>query len=76
VKEAKRALKKSKTILQMDELKCRKRVLRRLEYASVADVIETKGNNALHLKHPNNCKSVKRALNKFIFVSQVEWRAK
>jgi len=44
VKEAKRALKKSKTILQMDELKCRKRVLRRLEYASVADVIETKGN--------------------------------
>uniref|UniRef100_H2ZE12 RNA helicase n=1 Tax=Ciona savignyi TaxID=51511 RepID=H2ZE12_CIOSA len=43
VKEAKRALKKARTILQMDELKCRKRVLRRLGYATMSDVIETKG---------------------------------
>ena len=30
IKEAKKELKKAQTIMQMDELKCRKRVLRRL----------------------------------------------
>ncbi|XP_076812190.1 exosome RNA helicase MTR4-like [Clavelina lepadiformis] len=49
VKEAKRALKRARTILQMDELKCRKRVLRRLGYATVADVIETKGRVACEI---------------------------
>nr|CAB3266089.1 superkiller viralicidic activity 2-like 2 [Phallusia mammillata] len=49
VKEAKRELKKSRTILQMDELKCRKRVLRRLDYATVSDVIETKGRVACEI---------------------------
>jgi len=43
IKETKKKLKKARTILQMDELKCRKRVLRRLGYATDADVIETKG---------------------------------
>jgi len=33
----------------MDELKCRKRVLRRLEYCSAADVIELKGRVACEL---------------------------
>uniref|UniRef100_H2ZE09 Exosome RNA helicase MTR4 n=2 Tax=Ciona savignyi TaxID=51511 RepID=H2ZE09_CIOSA len=49
VKEAKRALKKARTILQMDELKCRKRVLRRLGYATMSDVIETKGRVACEI---------------------------
>ena len=47
IKEKKKELKKARTILQMDELKCRKRVLRRLGYATVADVIETKGHDFL-----------------------------
>ncbi|MEQ2202885.1 hypothetical protein XENOCAPTIV_019122, partial [Xenoophorus captivus] len=43
VRTAKRELKKARTVLQMDELKCRKRVLRRLGFASPSDVIEMKG---------------------------------
>ncbi|XP_071953864.1 exosome RNA helicase MTR4-like [Antedon mediterranea] len=43
IKEAKKELKKVKTVIKMDELKCRKRVLRRLGYATSADVIEVKG---------------------------------
>ena len=35
IKNAKKELKKAKTILQMDELKCRKRVLRRLVFYCV-----------------------------------------
>lgn len=49
IKEAKKQLKKAQTILQMDELKCRKRVLRRLGYATMADVIETKGRVACEI---------------------------
>ena len=49
IKESKKKLKKARTILQMDELKSRKRVLRRLGYATVADVIETKGRVACEI---------------------------
>lgn len=46
---AKADLRKAKSLLQMDELKCRKRVLRRLGYASTDDVIEIKGRVACEL---------------------------
>ncbi|CAB3240962.1 unnamed protein product [Arctia plantaginis] len=46
---AKAELKKAKSILQMDELKKRKRVLRRLGYCTAADVIELKGRIACEL---------------------------
>lgn len=46
---AKVELKKAKSILQMDELKKRKRVLRRLGYCTSADVIELKGRIACEL---------------------------
>lgn len=49
IKSAKKDLKKAKTLLQMDELKCRKRVLRRLGYATAADVIELKGRVACEI---------------------------
>lgn len=47
--ELKADLKSAKNIIQMDELKCRKRVLRRLGYASENDVIETKGRVACEI---------------------------
>ena len=46
---AKQHLKKSKSLLQMDDLKCMKRVLRRLNYCSASDVIEIKGRIACEL---------------------------
>ncbi|XP_014207975.1 superkiller viralicidic activity 2-like 2 isoform X2 [Copidosoma floridanum] len=46
---AKADLKRAKSVLQMDELKCRKRVLRRLVYCTPADVIELKGRVACEL---------------------------
>ncbi|XP_076658457.1 exosome RNA helicase Mtr4 [Halictus rubicundus] len=49
LKQAKSELKKAKSILQMDELKCRKRVLRRLAYCTASDVIELKGRVACEL---------------------------
>ncbi|XP_019620531.1 PREDICTED: superkiller viralicidic activity 2-like 2 isoform X1 [Branchiostoma belcheri] len=49
LKAAKREVKKARTIIQMDELKCRKRVLRRLGYATTADVIEMKGRVACEI---------------------------
>ncbi|XP_076635759.1 exosome RNA helicase Mtr4 [Colletes latitarsis] len=49
LKEAKLELKRAKSILQMDELKCRKRVLRRLAYCTPSDVIELKGRVACEL---------------------------
>ncbi|KAL0850985.1 hypothetical protein ABMA28_006878 [Loxostege sticticalis] len=47
--QAKAELRKAKSILQMDELKKRKRVLRRLGYCTSADVIELKGRIACEL---------------------------
>ncbi|XP_036792879.1 exosome RNA helicase MTR4 [Oncorhynchus mykiss] len=49
IKGAKRELKKARTVLQMDELKCRKRVLRRLGFATSSDVIEMKGRVACEI---------------------------
>ncbi|QQP38558.1 Superkiller viralicidic activity 2like 2like, partial [Caligus rogercresseyi] len=45
----KEELKKAKSLLQMSDLKCMKRVLRRLDYCSSADVIEMKGRIACEL---------------------------
>jgi len=49
ISESKKELKKAKTILQFDELKSRKRVLRRLGYSTLADVIEVKGRVACEI---------------------------
>ena len=49
VRQLKAELKKKRYLLQMDELKCRKRVLRRMGYATAADVIELKGRVACEI---------------------------
>ena len=49
LEEAKNELKKAKSLLQMQDLKCMKRVLRRLGYCSTSDVIEVKGRIACEL---------------------------
>lgn len=49
IKEIKKKMKKTRSLLQMDELKCRKRVLRRLGYCTSADVIEIKGRVACEI---------------------------
>jgi len=49
IKALKLDLKKKKSLLQMDELKCRKRVLRRMGYATASDVIELKGRVACEI---------------------------
>ncbi|XP_045157858.2 exosome RNA helicase MTR4-like [Mercenaria mercenaria] len=49
IKAIKAELKKKKSLLQMDELKCRKRVLRRLGYCTASDVIELKGRVACEI---------------------------
>ncbi|XP_054743075.1 exosome RNA helicase MTR4-like [Anastrepha obliqua] len=49
LKEVKTKLKEARSLLQMDELKHRKRVLRRMEYCTAADVIEFKGRVACEL---------------------------
>lgn len=48
-KAAKNSLREAKSLLQMDELKYRKRVLRRLGYCTASDVIEFKGRVACEL---------------------------
>ncbi|ESO92619.1 hypothetical protein LOTGIDRAFT_162536 [Lottia gigantea] len=49
IKVIKSELKKKKSLLQMDELKKRKRVLRRMGYATASDVIEIKGRVACEI---------------------------
>ncbi|KAG9488264.1 exosome RNA helicase MTR4 [Eleutherodactylus coqui] len=49
IRTARRELKKARTVLQMDELKCRKRLLRRMGFASSSDVIEMKGRVACEI---------------------------
>jgi len=49
IKLARKDLKQKKKVLQFEELKSRKRVLRRLEYSTTADVIETKGRVACEI---------------------------
>ncbi|KAJ3069771.1 Exosome RNA helicase MTR4, partial [Rhizoclosmatium hyalinum] len=43
IKAQKKQMKDTESILQLDELKCRRRVLRRLGYTTANDVIEMKG---------------------------------
>ncbi|XP_022659968.1 superkiller viralicidic activity 2-like 2 isoform X2 [Varroa destructor] len=49
VKQCKADIRKGKSLLQMDELKCRKRVLRRLGYCNNADIIDVKGRIACEI---------------------------
>ncbi len=49
IKELKRKIQAAHDIMQMDELKCRKRVLRRLQFTSTDDVVETKGRVACEI---------------------------
>ncbi|KAI9024145.1 antiviral helicase [Hyaloraphidium curvatum] len=49
IKNAKKLIQKSEDILQMEELKARKRVLRRLGYTSESDVVELKGRVACEI---------------------------
>ncbi|KAF2365732.1 rRNA-processing arch domain [Trinorchestia longiramus] len=49
LKVAEAELRAAKSVLQLEELKCRKRVLRRLGYATAQDVIERKGRVACEL---------------------------
>ncbi len=49
LEDAKAELKKATSLLQMSDLKCMKRVLRRLGYSTAEDVIEVKGRIACEL---------------------------
>ncbi|XP_071837928.1 exosome RNA helicase MTR4-like [Apostichopus japonicus] len=49
LKQVKAELKKAKTVVQLDELKKRKRVTRRLGFCTAADVIEIKGRTACEI---------------------------
>lgn len=49
IKNIKKQIQKSEDILQMEELKARKRVLRRLGYTSESDVVELKGRVACEI---------------------------
>ncbi|KAI8922120.1 rRNA-processing arch domain-containing protein [Powellomyces hirtus] len=49
IKESKREIHAAESVVQLDELKCRRRVLRRLGYTSAADVIEMKGRVACEI---------------------------
>ncbi|ORX78294.1 antiviral helicase [Basidiobolus meristosporus CBS 931.73] len=48
-KELKKQIQTAHSIMQLDELRCRKRVLRRLGYTNQADVIEVKGRVACEI---------------------------
>lgn len=49
IEQVHKELKEAQSLIQMDELKCRKRVLRRLGYCTAADVIEIKGRVACEI---------------------------
>lgn len=49
IKDIKKQIGTAESILQLDELKCRRRVLRRLGYTSESDVIEMKGRVACEI---------------------------
>lgn len=48
-KEVKSKLGKAQSIMQLDELRCRKRVLRQLEFTTPADIVELKGRVACEI---------------------------
>lgn len=47
--KSKADIKKARSLMQMDDLKCRKRILRRMGYCTAGEVIETKGRIACEL---------------------------
>lgn len=49
MEKLKESMEKTRSLLQMEELKCRKRVLRRLGYCTSADVLEVKGRVACEI---------------------------
>ncbi|KAI1289648.1 ATP-dependent RNA helicase mtr4 [Halotydeus destructor] len=49
LKAVRKELRQAQSLIQMDELKCRKRVLRRLGYCTATDVIEVKGRVACEI---------------------------
>lgn len=49
VKALRKRVQSTRDVLQLEELKCRKRVLRRLGFASNADVVELKGRVACEI---------------------------
>lgn len=49
VKDIKKKISAAESILHLDELKCRRRVLRRLGYTSESDIIEMKGRVACEI---------------------------
>ena len=49
LKNARSAMKKSHQLIKLDELKCRKKILRRLKYADEQDVIQLKGRVACEI---------------------------
>jgi ATP-dependent RNA helicase DOB1 len=49
LKQAKNELRQAWSLLQMEDLKCRKRVLRRLGYCNEQDIIDTKGRVACEI---------------------------
>lgn len=49
VKDTKKKIQTTQDVIQLDELKCRKRVLRRLGFTSQSDVIEMKGRVACEI---------------------------
>lgn len=67
LKELKSEFKKAKSLLQMNELKCRKRILRRMGYCTSSDVIEVKGKIACELSRY----VVANPLSVFHFISSI-----
>ncbi|KAJ2994608.1 ATP-dependent RNA helicase mtr4 [Globomyces sp. JEL0801] len=49
IKDINKSITQAESILQMDELKCRRRLLRRLNYTSESDVVEVKGRVACEI---------------------------
>lgn len=63
IRAIKSELKKKKSLLQMDELKCRKRVLRRMGYCTASDVIELKGRVACEISRSEQIVTIVKATN-------------
>lgn len=49
VRELKKQIQSTHDVLQMEELKCRKRVLRRLGFTTAADIVDMKGRVACEI---------------------------
>jgi ATP-dependent RNA helicase DOB1 len=49
IRELKRRIQSTNDVLQMEELKCRKRVLRRLGFTNASDIVDMKGRVACEI---------------------------